>query len=467
MDMQTWQLEDEVDAINLQLGYLHLYDEEKKGKYSPSNIPDPEVAYDDFRTYLQLRLQSLQDFKLARSIAHAVSADAPIIAELIEAERVAHQDRQLAFRMSNEEPDLEAPPPYTEIGDEAAILDDSITRLGLQDEEPVDAGPSGYVRGQVETLEKLASKSFQCSACTEHFRLTETSELPCGDRYCGDCLKDFIMRPVREHDFTLLPARCCRLPVPQGVVATVLNEQEYQAYQSTEEEAATRDKTYCSSAECGQFVSPKYIVADTATCPRCRVGTCIICKNTGHEGDCPADPALQATLALGNEHNWQRCFSCRAMVAIEWGCNHMRQVRSQKLQAAYRTLTLTYKGAAAQQSSAINVALNGNNVAAKYGTKRTLSSGRRKLLPELLRPTLRLSNVNAASSRSKISSATPMNVNTLASSRRLPTERDFVAIGAMTGIRSSSSSAAIVIWNCAMIVAHTVSETDGVSIRFH
>lgn len=65
---------------------------------------------------MQLQLQPLKDFQMARSIAIAVHTDAQVIAELVHLETQAEEDHRVAVRMSfQEEPELGAPVPDAEI----------------------------------------------------------------------------------------------------------------------------------------------------------------------------------------------------------------------------------------------------------------------------------------------------------------------------------------------------------------
>lgn len=323
-------LDDEITALSLQLDELLVREQTKKGKYNEANVPDVEMAFENYQVELQLHLQYWEDLKLAHSMADAVNADAETIAELMLAETKAHEDRQFALRMSEREPDPGTPSIQLETPVDSFEHDDLFDRLstvhGLTDDEEADVvpGPSGsYIRDQTAVLGKLASKAFQCTACTDNFRYADVIRLQCGDEYCGDCLKGFIMRGVVDHDLALLPPRCCGTPVHPDVISQALSEEEIVSLRDAEVEKATEHKVYCSNESCGKFIPPDSVVADKATCRRCTAVTCAICRSGAHEGDCPADPALQATLALGTENRWQRCFSCHALVSIDLGCNHM------------------------------------------------------------------------------------------------------------------------------------------------
>ncbi len=295
--------------------------------------PGGRVCRSSFRD--KRHLQVLKDARLAHCFARAIHLDGEAIAELSQLEAQAGEDRQVAVRMSHVDQELEPPPPYTDKVREEFIEDEHARPLNrlLSSHEGFDhhgttiAGPSEpYAHRQADALEQLATVAFQCAACTETFRWADLMQLQCEHEYCGRCLKAFILRGVKEHDLTLIPPRCCGKPLPHAFIVNTLSDKEMEDFRSAQVERDTKDKTYCSNTECGQFVDLEHIEGANATCPRCESQTCAMCKSASHENDCPADLDLRAVLELGSRNKWQRCFSCRSLVAIQWGCNHMTYV---------------------------------------------------------------------------------------------------------------------------------------------
>ena len=327
-------LEDEIAALSLQLDELNYYEETKKAKYSSANIPDLEVAYANYLGEIEAHLAFLKDIKLVYSFASAVDTDAEAIAEIAQGEAHAQEDHRIAVQMSSEDPELEAPP-YTEVARTDYIEDEIMQRLAtllsssddLYEDPQEEHGPSvKYAKRQAKAFETLASERLQCTACTDQFRWAEITQLECKHQCCSPCIKRIIMRGVIDHDLALIPPRCCGTNIHFAVIFSTLDNREMDDFQNTELEKNTKDKIYCSSSSCGRFIDPARIRAGKATCRRCNFETCSMCKNPSHEDDCPADPDLQATLQLGNQQQWQRCFSCRALVEIEMDCNHMTYV---------------------------------------------------------------------------------------------------------------------------------------------
>lgn len=69
-----------------------------------------------------------------------------------------------------------------------------------------------------------------------------------------------------------------------------------------------------------------YIEDEVAACFECKCTTCTICKSRSHTGDCPNDTATQQLLAIAHTNGWKRCRSCKRMIELDHGCNHMTLV---------------------------------------------------------------------------------------------------------------------------------------------
>ncbi|KAF1848192.1 uncharacterized protein K460DRAFT_427193 [Cucurbitaria berberidis CBS 394.84] len=325
-------LDDQIVALALQLEEINFREETNKAKYPVDEVPDLEVAYANYLAEIEVHLAFLKDVKFAHSIANAVDADAQAIADITQTEAQAHEDRRVAVQMSSDDPELEAPPAYTEEVRNEFLEGEVVRRFAalltsdddLYESPESVAGPSvPYAQRQADALGILARPTFECTACSNDFRLTDIRQLKCEHQYCDPCLKRFIMRGVVNHNLAYIPPRCCGDAISPALIISSLASEEMEDFQNAEIEKRTRDKKYCSNSKCGRFIAPIHIVAGEATCPRCKAKTCATCTNPSHEDDCPAASELQATLELGAEKQWCRCFSCRSLVAIDTGCNHM------------------------------------------------------------------------------------------------------------------------------------------------
>jgi len=330
---QSLLLDDEIAALTLQLEEIGINQGNGKGKYPVGRQPDNEVAAGSFQAEILAHLTFLKDLQLAHSIARAVDTDAQAIAELAQPEEQAREDRLHAIRLGNETHE-DASSTGFPIGyssrNEQAFSNAGIQSIILDgsDDEPDDesqAGPSvAYANRQARAFDKFHDEH-QCAVCFEEYRITSMFSLSCGDWYCVDCLKTLFLNATTDE--TLFPPRCCRQLIPLEYIQRELSINELRAFRDSEIEFSTHDRTYCSNLRCGKFIPPVDIAGDRAECPRCFDITCTACKAAFHEGnDCPADLALQATISLAHAQGWQRCYACRAMVELDYGCNHMTRV---------------------------------------------------------------------------------------------------------------------------------------------
>ncbi|KAF2274806.1 ariadne RING finger [Westerdykella ornata] len=235
--------------------------------------------------------------------------------------------------MATDDPELENPPPGVVERPRAVLIEDDLSRkvsaLIIADDslysDPSIEGESSipHVESQAQALKHLSQNRFECCTCTERYRWDKITQLACGDYYCTPCLRRVILRAVTERDLTYLPPRCCRTSIPREIIETLLSAEEKSEFRLAELEKDTVDKTYCSGSQCGKFIPPSDIYAGEAKCYACGATTCSLCKNSSHQSDCPKDQALQATLELAVAQHWQRCYSCKALVEIKHGCNHI------------------------------------------------------------------------------------------------------------------------------------------------
>ena len=129
----------------------------------------------------------------------------------------------------------------------------------------------------------------------------------------------------------------------------------------------TPNRTYCSNPLCSAFKRPESIINEQDTCPGCNTITCTLCKATAHEGAFPIDTALHQLLHTANENSWQRCYSCRRLVELDVGCNHITFVSS--LYPLNSQMLLSYLVATVECNSATSVHNAGRHVLVHNGTK--------------------------------------------------------------------------------------------------
>jgi hypothetical protein len=168
-----------------------------------------------------------------------------------------------------------------------------------------------------------AASRVECTSCEDSYAVAEVWQAPCNHHYCVGCLEQ--LHRAAMTDEALYPPRCCRLEMPWADVSTKINNCLATAFEAKREELDTHvgQRTYCSNAACAKFIGPTHIAHDTTTCSACSRLTCTMCKAAQHEGDCPADAALQETLRLAADRGWQRCRQCRGIVDLTFGCYHI------------------------------------------------------------------------------------------------------------------------------------------------
>ena len=166
-------------------------------------------------------------------------------------------------------------------------------------------------------------EKIECVSCEDHVLPEEAWAAQCSHHYCVDCLE--ILHRACLTDLTLYPPKCCDLEMPWDDVKPRLNHDLAATFEGKREELNTDagNRTYCSDATCARFIGASHTQDDLATCPNCSKVTCTMCKAARHEGDCPADAALQQTLQLAEAHGWRRCTNCRSIVDLAQGCNHI------------------------------------------------------------------------------------------------------------------------------------------------
>lgn len=147
---------------------------------------------------------------------------------------------------------------------------------------------------------------------------------PCdqGHHWCIPCLSALFEQSLIDE--TLFPPRCCQAELAPSMVSEHLPEDFSRRFTERQIETSTSDRTYCR--KCTRFLLPEHITGQIGTCTECATKTCTICKEAAHEGFCPADPAVEETKRLAVENGWRECPSCRNIIELTHGCNHMRFV---------------------------------------------------------------------------------------------------------------------------------------------
>ncbi|KAL9032455.1 MAG: hypothetical protein Q9180_006490 [Flavoplaca navasiana] len=177
-------------------------------------------------------------------------------------------------------------------------------------------------------LEPTSESAKKCIFCDDELPPVNIIQLPCGDRYCHECIVDQFDAAMKHE--SLFPPKCCGCEeqVPVATVQHLLPAYFEEDFKMRELELSTPNRIYCSNNDCAAFLDPWYIVRDTAACSKCFSYTCTKCQGPDHDGECHKDPDViktKATLAAGG---YKQCPSCPYMIALGEGCNHMTYVSS-------------------------------------------------------------------------------------------------------------------------------------------
>ena len=311
-----------------------------KGKVKEGSITDQEVALQLERAQLERNAMILLDRSMSKSIARAVLHDADLIAHMQTQEIQAAVDRVIALRFAGDDAeaqsDIASQPPSSPV---AVILDDELIEKlsAIYHETPEeDSDHNALVKrvgpnlpdqnGESSTWAATRKvESRRCVICEEHVAFFDVARLPCQHECCRACLME--MFEAATVDESRYPPKCCDEISPESEnVRLFLTSEMIEKYLEKKIEWETKNRTYCSNKDCRKFIASEHIFADLAVCPTCDHKTCTLCKEAFHDADCPKDNELEQTLELVKENSWRRCESCRRILDLMVGCNHITLV---------------------------------------------------------------------------------------------------------------------------------------------
>ena len=168
----------------------------------------------------------------------------------------------------------------------------------------------------------------QCHVCYAEKERGFT--LACDHSQCVDCMTRHLR--VALHDRSLLPLKCCEIPIEMSTLSEMLLRPTEQALLAVRTQEVTAiNKMYCP--KCSRFINLDLVDrdpgADSILLCECRQLLCVECKTAAH-------PALtcrenkQATSATDDElvklaasEGWKQCPRCSIMIELSYGCFHM------------------------------------------------------------------------------------------------------------------------------------------------
>lgn len=178
-------------------------------------------------------------------------------------------------------------------------------------------------RAAERRVKKKPQPSHECVVCLEKKPSHQVIQVTCGHHYCQVCLKELFNRSVRDE--FLFPPACCNERIALTSVIMILGPELVDKFYEKETEFNTKDRTYCHQSSCSAFVSPQSIdkANGRATCLKCGLSTCTICKSRAHSGDCPKDKGQIKLNDAAKKNGWKRCYNCTRWIELKHGCNHI------------------------------------------------------------------------------------------------------------------------------------------------
>jgi hypothetical protein len=314
-------------ALQLQREDLEELRKTEKGKRRERETDDFTLAIQLYEAELAACAIAASDQAMCDSIARAVRQDAELIGAMQREEEQAAQDREFARGLSTGGTGT-TPTPAKRASTAPALEDQLVAGLkalnfnGPPDSEEHPAESSTWAASRpIARPRKHKQPSIECIGCGDERSPSDVARCPCSHAYCRECLTSLFKASLSDE--TLFPPRCCGQPIPLDSCRVHLPPNLAGEFQAKKAEMETPNRTYCHQPTCSTFIPTKSIDGVKAWCTRCQKATCVTCKGQAHDGDCPPDAADQELLRVAAENGWQRCYSCRRLVELDHGCNHM------------------------------------------------------------------------------------------------------------------------------------------------
>ncbi|KAF1983612.1 hypothetical protein K402DRAFT_337830, partial [Aulographum hederae CBS 113979] len=183
------------------------------------------------------------------------------------------------------------------------------------------------------SLSAYQTATLECLTCCDTVTAKDSSTFLCGHTLCNPCvIRLFNLSTV---DPEQMPPRCCdpQHPIDIHSVARLFDKDFKLLFNKKKDEFTTQNKLYCPKPQCAEWIPPSSITfhrgrssaRKKATCLKCSTDVCGDCGLKWHPGtNCEQDKETVKLMKLAKDEGWQRCYSCRAVVQLSEGCNHMK-----------------------------------------------------------------------------------------------------------------------------------------------
>ncbi|KAK4214820.1 putative E3 ubiquitin-protein ligase ARI4 [Rhypophila decipiens] len=175
-----------------------------------------------------------------------------------------------------------------------------------------------------ETPARLVS----CIICfDDEIPIDQSAKLKCRHRMCHSCLKRIFKVSIKDPQS--MPPKCCAENIPLRHVEKLFDGNFKQTWNKKLAEYSTRNRIYCPSPRCGEWIKPELIRKGDdgrtyAKCSKCKTKVCCLCSSRWHSSrTCPRDEDTSQFLEQAQREGWKRCHKCKAMIELKEGCNHM------------------------------------------------------------------------------------------------------------------------------------------------
>ena len=191
-----------------------------------------------------------------------------------------------------------------------------------------------------------------CGICFDQFNLhprnTASSSkqaqssglfLRCNHGYCHACFAEHVRVKINAPTAPF-PPTCpeinCDTVIDKQLTIGLLSAKDQERWNQRAVEIQIRNKVYCPNKTCSNLHDGDRLLPDqfgACRCTKCGSRFCKDCKVRFHEGlSCNQYLALpegerdiedRQAIQLAEEEAWRRCPSCRAIVELDYGCNHI------------------------------------------------------------------------------------------------------------------------------------------------
>ncbi|CAN0130475.1 unnamed protein product [Discosporangium mesarthrocarpum] len=168
----------------------------------------------------------------------------------------------------------------------------------------------------------------KCNSCFELER--PGAKHSCGHGQCEDCLRQMFVLSLT--DTSLLPPKCCRLPIDLNYAAKLLDSEQHRRFLFLMREITTLNKFYCPQPSCSSFLDMDQLEVGTEgsqmyPCPLCGTRLCLSCRTLEHaEMTCEEVQRRMGpdeVLEIAEKNGWRQCTRCHHMIELHSGCNHI------------------------------------------------------------------------------------------------------------------------------------------------